>query len=102
MSRVLLAPRLINSTQLEPTHSFTQPLTHLITHLLTHLLSHCIAEEFGEIFSFYCSAVFGEKVKIIRSNSSLGLIKARLLGSRIAIGDVIVSMDAHMEVQDTW
>ncbi|KAK2160567.1 hypothetical protein LSH36_130g02013 [Paralvinella palmiformis] len=52
--------------------------------------------------TFYCSAVFGEKVKIIRSNSSLGLIKARLLGSRIAIGDVIVSMDAHMEVQDTW
>ena len=32
----------------------------------------------------------------------LGLIKGRLLGIKMATGEVVVCMDAHMELQPRW
>jgi len=64
--------------------------------------SFCSPADFQELLENYCSAVFGDKVRIIRSNHKLGLIKARLLGARMTRGDVIIPMHSHMEVQETW
>jgi len=36
-------------------------------------------------------------VKVIRSEGRVGLIKARLLGAKEAIGDVLTFLDAHCE-----
>ena len=58
--------------------------------------------EHVEILENYVSRVFLGLVKVIRSNISLGLIRARQLGISLAIADVVCSMDAHMEVQEGW
>ena len=52
----------------------------------------------------YVSSVFGDIVRILRNPGPAlyGLIKARLLGIRSAKGDVVVVLDAHMEVQEKW
>lgn len=43
-------------------------------------------------------------VKIRRHNGpeNLGLIQGRLLAAKMATAQVIVCMDAHMEVQPRW
>ena len=41
-------------------------------------------------------------VKIVRSTERGGLVRARVLGARAATGDVVVIMDAHMEVNVGW
>ncbi|KAL5010191.1 hypothetical protein ScPMuIL_012496 [Solemya velum] len=42
------------------------------------------------------------KIKIVRSNSRLGLIKARVLGYSIARGPVLVFLDSHIETPEGW
>lgn len=39
-----------------------------------------------------------EKVEILRSTNRTGLVGARLMGARSAVGDVLVFLDAHCEV----
>ena len=46
--------------------------------------------------------MFGRKVHIYRTTATIGLIRARLFAARVASGDVIVMLDAHMEVQEKW
>ena len=41
-------------------------------------------------------------VKIIRRETRGGLVKARVSGALAATGEVIVIMDAHMEVNVGW
>ena len=43
-------------------------------------------------------------IKIYRhyGEDQLGLIKGRLLGIKMASGEVVVCMDAHMELQPRW
>ena len=41
-------------------------------------------------------------IRILRSDDQLGLIKARLVGIRVAKGPVVICMDSHMEVQKGW
>ena len=60
-------------------------------------------DDFKQILDNYIKAVFDPGViHLHRSRTSLGLIKARNLGVRLASGNIIVSMDSHMEVQDYW
>ena len=42
------------------------------------------------------------QVHIVRSKSRVGLIKARLLGAKVAKGDVLIFLDAHCEVTEGW
>ncbi|OZC08470.1 glycosyltransferase, group 2 family protein, partial [Onchocerca flexuosa] len=45
---------------------------------------------------------FGNKVHLIRARKRLGLIRAKLLGAKEAIGDVLVFLDSHCEVSKGW
>jgi len=42
------------------------------------------------------------KVKIVRSETRLGLIRARLLGYKYATAPIITFLDAHIEVTTGW
>ncbi len=61
-----------------------------------------LPEELKEVLGNYVKAVFPNKVHMVRNKENQGLIRARLLGTRLATGDVIVCMDSHMEVQPGW
>ena len=41
-------------------------------------------------------------VRVIKQTKRMGLIRARLDGARLATGDVLVFLDAHVEVLDGW
>lgn len=45
---------------------------------------------------------FLELVKIIHLTQREGLIRARLKGAREALGEVLVFLDAHVEVNENW
>lgn len=41
-------------------------------------------------------------VKVVRSEDRVGLIKARLLGAKVAKGKVLTFLDAHCECTEGW
>ncbi len=59
-------------------------------------------DDLGQMLDLYLRGVFGDVVRIYRSPEQLGLIKARAKGISLARGEVIVSLDSHVEVQEGW
>lgn len=51
---------------------------------------------------YYLRTRFPPKVHLVRLRERAGLIRARLAGARAAVGDVLVFLDAHCEVVQTW
>lgn len=51
---------------------------------------------------YYLQTRLPNKVKLIRLDKRMGLIRARLSGARTAKGDVLVFLDAHCEVIVDW
>lgn len=47
-------------------------------------------------------AVHFNNVKIIRAQKREGLIRARLIGAKVAQGDVLVFLDSHTEANIDW
>lgn len=45
---------------------------------------------------------FDGKVKLIRNKEREGLIRTRSIGAQNAIGDVVIFLDAHCEVNINW
>lgn len=43
-----------------------------------------------------------DKIRLVRLHSHAGLIRARMIGAHLAIGDVLMFMDAHCEVARGW
>lgn len=56
---------------------------------------------FGELH-YYVEQMFDGRVKIHENKEREGLIKARMTGAKIATGEVLVFLDSHMEVYNTW
>ena len=42
------------------------------------------------------------KIKLVRSQERVGLIRARLLGARHAVGEVLTYLDSHCECAEGW
>lgn len=42
------------------------------------------------------------RVKIVRAQQRVGLIRARLIGAAEAIGDVLTFLDSHCECTKGW
>lgn len=50
----------------------------------------------------YVNEAFSSKVKLVENEERQGLIKARMTGAKAATGDVIIFLDSHMEVFNSW
>jgi len=58
--------------------------------------------ELQGMLDYYLRTRFPPKVRLVRLRERAGLIRARLAGARAAVGDVLVFLDAHCEVVQTW
>jgi len=58
--------------------------------------------ELREGLDRHLAVEFPANVRLLRSATRGGLIRARLLGTRAAQAPVIVCMDSHMEVEERW
>lgn len=47
-------------------------------------------------------AQLGIRIKVIRANERVGLIRARLIGAKEAEGDVLTFLDSHCECTKGW
>lgn len=43
-----------------------------------------------------------EKIRLVRLSKRSGLIRARMIGAHLAVGDVLIFLDAHCEVINLW
>uniref|UniRef100_A0A915IWS3 Polypeptide N-acetylgalactosaminyltransferase n=1 Tax=Romanomermis culicivorax TaxID=13658 RepID=A0A915IWS3_ROMCU len=59
------------------------------------------AEELHQKLDAYIIKL-GSKVKLIRTKQRQGLIRARLIGAKAAVGRILVFLDAHCEAAPGW
>ncbi|KAG5678095.1 hypothetical protein PVAND_007797 [Polypedilum vanderplanki] len=58
--------------------------------------------ELYEPLQKYFNGTFESKVKIHQNLQREGLIKSRMIGARLAEAEVIIFLDSHMEVTNSW
>lgn len=42
------------------------------------------------------------KIRLLKLSKRSGLIRARMIGAHVAVGDVLLFLDAHCETIDQW
>ena len=68
-------------------------------------LSFTFAEDLMEKLDEYINSIHEERpalVKRVRHSKRLGLTQARLSGWKVAVGEVVAILDAHIEVHVEW
>ena len=65
-----------------------------------YFLYDLIADHRQPLHNFVTSLPF--VVRLHSNDHHRGLIQSRQIGAEVATSDVIVSLDAHMEVQEGW
>jgi polypeptide N-acetylgalactosaminyltransferase len=68
---------------------------------LTHLYLYYLTEHLGERLEKYVETL-PVPVKVLRTPTRSGLIRARLLGAKHVRGQVITFLDAHCECTEGW
>lgn len=63
--------------------------------------SYFVIEELKEELEKYIKQNL-PKVRVIRANRREGLIRARLIGAKAAVGDVLIFLDSHTEANVNW
>ena len=58
--------------------------------------------ELKEDLEKYVQHYFGDRIIILRTEKREGLIRARIMGAKIAKGDVLLFLDSHCEVTNSW
>ncbi len=56
----------------------------------------------GPSLDQYVKDTWGGRVKVVRAKRREGLIRARLMGARAAVGKVLIFLDAHSECNTNW
>ncbi|CAH1793454.1 unnamed protein product [Owenia fusiformis] len=87
---------------LHTVHSIIQRTPEQLIHEIILVDDNTRRDELKSVLRIYGENVFNGKVLTLRANTTLGLIQARVMGAKAASGDVIVFLDAHMEVQKGW
>jgi polypeptide N-acetylgalactosaminyltransferase len=59
-------------------------------------------QELYEKLQIYVNENFDERVKILNNKERKGLIVTRMVGARVATGEVLMFLDSHMEVNVNW
>ena len=60
-------------------------------------LEHCKRQLDDHVASHY-----NGKVKVVRAKQREGLIRTRLLGAKVATGQVLIFLDSHVEANINW
>ncbi|CRK95802.1 CLUMA_CG009258, isoform A [Clunio marinus] len=92
----------IPSTLLRCVHSIYNRSPKQLLHEIVLVNDMSTFPELNGTVQEYIKKTFGEKVKIIENEERQGLIKARMTGAKAATGEVIIFLDSHMEVYNSW
>ena len=65
------------------------------------LVNDASTKEFGDLEK-YVKDNFHGKVKVVKLSTRKGLIVARMEGAKMATSEVLVFLDAHIEVNVNW
>jgi polypeptide N-acetylgalactosaminyltransferase len=92
----------ISSTLLRCVHSIYNRSPKQLLHEIVLVNDKSTFPELYGNLRKYVTEVFGSKVKLIENKERQGLIKARMTGAKASTGEVIIFLDSHMEVYNSW
>jgi len=56
----------------------------------------------GKLERYLATRFPAGKIRLLKLTKRSGLIRARMIGAHIAVGDVLVFLDAHVEAVEAW
>jgi len=87
----------------EPRSTLLRTVVSVLNRTPAHLLQEIIlVDDNNEDRSVGAVLARIEKVKLIRNEKREGLIRSRTIASKVARGKVLVYLDSHCEVQESW
>ena len=92
----------ILSTLLRCIHSIYNRSPKQLLHEIVLINDKSTFPELYEKLRNYVLLQFGSKIKLVENEERQGLIKARMTGAKAATGEVLIFLDSHMEVYNSW